>query len=423
VAGDTLFTPTTSAAGTTLDSDVQNVVEMSDGSLFALHSSGVLSSFQGGSWNVADTNVTQIAVAPDATGAPSLFDLEGSGYLYEMVPGVRWQLVDSGVAQIVAAPDPSGHTALFDFNRNGVLYKMTGSGWQAIGSGVTQIVAITSTPGQTSLFDLTSNGILYEMNSSGPSSWTQVGTSGVVAADGTVWYLGTANADASGDHPIYQLQSNGNLSLIPGSAQQLSVSGGALAAVTAQGGLSILTAQGLTPVLQNVQGLTPLGNGQFAIGVGGLLRADVAVSGASANAITLTFSNVQVDLGYLGGALNAFVGQLANVTSRLAPLYTPLSGTQGFSRILNRAGVQTDLSPAGLLILGLDAMGDAQAAAAIQELWTVYQAVTQVANSLPAVPAGSLINLGNFTATVGPGGALQIGNLPGGDVFQQLGAS
>jgi hypothetical protein len=135
VASDILSTPTTSGS-LTVDSDVQKIVEMSDGTPYALHGNGILSRSQAGSWQVSDTTVTQIAAAPDSAGRTALFDLNSAGNLSELTSG-GWSRIDSTITQIAAAPDRNGRTALFELNTNGNLYQMTGVGLAPVDSTIT----------------------------------------------------------------------------------------------------------------------------------------------------------------------------------------------------------------------------------------------------------------------------------------------
>jgi hypothetical protein len=125
---------------------------------------------------------------------------------------------------------------LYDLVSNHHLYELVTGGWESIDSGVAQIAAALDSSGRTALFDLKSNGILDELTTSG---WTQVGTSGVVASDGSIWYLGTATVDSAGDHGINCLN-QGQVSSIPGSALQLTTVNGLISAVGAGGATTIL---------------------------------------------------------------------------------------------------------------------------------------------------------------------------------------
>ncbi len=64
------------------------------------------------------------------------------------------------------------------------------------------------------------------------TAWTQ--QSGIVAADDSAWFLGTATVDKAGDHAIYRF-ANGKLTQMPGSASVLTSGRGVFFATTAAG--------------------------------------------------------------------------------------------------------------------------------------------------------------------------------------------
>jgi hypothetical protein len=47
-----------------------------------------------------------------------------------------------------------------------------------------------------------------------PASWVQIGQSAVNASDGSIWFLGTATVDKAGDHAIYRLDRNGQMTQV-----------------------------------------------------------------------------------------------------------------------------------------------------------------------------------------------------------------
>jgi hypothetical protein len=97
----------------------------------------------------------------------------------------------------------------------------------------------------------------------------------------------------------------------------------------------------------------------------------------------------------------------------------PLSQLGGFGDILSRAGIHTNINLGDLLATALDLTGHGDAGSALRQFGGVVQAI----NGLPTFPAGSTVNLGDFTATVTAGGALRLGDLPGGSLLQQLGGA
>lgn len=143
----------------------------------------------------------------------------------------------------------------------------------------------------------------------------------VAGSGGTTWFLGFNSADSAGDHHLYELQANGTLAMIAGLATQLSASGGTPATTNAQGGLSVLTPQGLVSVFKGLQGLTAVGNGEFAITVGSWLTADVSFTATTNGNVNVTFSDIELNTGtFFGGLLAPIFKDAATIGSALAPL-------------------------------------------------------------------------------------------------------
>lgn len=237
------------------------------------------------------------------------------------------------------------------------------------------------------------------------------------ASDGSIWFLGTTTVDSAGDHPILQFH-NGTLSAASVSAKQFSVSGGTLAALNANGGLSILTAQGFVSVLQNVQGLTSLGNGGFAVQIGSLLKADIAVTKAASGAVTLSFTQVQLNVGPLGGSLNSFIQSLQNVSQTLNPLFAPIPGLQNLA---NEIGYKGSVDLASLLQTAAEADPDlGSQASSVTDALAQLQSLDNVINALPKVNGSWMpLSSASFTATIS-GNSLSINGLAG-NLLQQLG--
>jgi hypothetical protein len=99
--------------------------------------------------------------------------------------------------------------------------ELTASGLPTIDTTVTQIAAAPDFAGRTGLFDLKSSGSLSEVTTSGLQ---QVGTSGVVASDGSIWFLGAATVDSAGNCAVYRL-STARLTQMPCDGTNLTVNG------------------------------------------------------------------------------------------------------------------------------------------------------------------------------------------------------
>ncbi len=287
----------------------------------------------------------------------------------------------------------------------------------AIKTVATGVIELGTTPlGQVDY--MTTNGAVEQSTTAG--GWTAVGVSGVTAPDGSGWFLGTTVVDGLGNRDIYRF-SNGQAYQIPGLADQLQVINGTLSVVTGGGGLSITVNGKPVPIFKNVSGVGPgkiIGTSHVIFG--SWLQADVAMKpDPSTGAVDLTFYDVQINAGPLVDMVNTFVGNLQGMTKPLSQVFTPLTQLPGFSQIMSRAGIKTNITLADLLGDGLDATGHSDAANALQQLGSVVQAV----DAVPYFPSGSWVNLGNFTATATGGGAIDLGSLPGGDLLQQLGGA
>ena len=263
-----------------------------------------------------------------------------------------------------------------------------------------------------------SNGTV-EQSTTG-SGWTMVGVSGVTATDGSGWFLGVTVVDGQGNRDIYRF-SNGQAYQIPGLATQLQVSGGSLVVVTGGGGLNIATSKGSVPIFKNVTGITPGPGNTFVVSFGSWLKADVAAAPDASGAVDLTFTNMQINAGPLVDMVKTFVGNLQGMTKPLSQVFTPLTQLPGFSQIMSRAGIKTNITLADLLRDALDATGHSDAAGALQTLGSVVQEIDQPWT----FPSGSWVSLpkASFTAAATGGSAIQLGSLPGGDLLQQLGGA
>jgi hypothetical protein len=275
--------------------------------------------------------------------------------------------------------------------------------------------------------------------------WTTVSNNVVQAADGSIWFLGTATVDSAGDHAIYRL-TNGQVTPMPGVASQLSVSGGTVSELNAAGGTSaislgnglslslqngnlyVITPQGQSLLaLPNVQGLSSVG-GQVTVQVGAVLRATLSAQADPASgAVTLRLTNVQVNLGSLGGIVNGLVSNLQSVLAPLSPLFQPLTNSPAFNFLFQQNNANGPLTLADILTSPtaqavLSAYPDIQAQAA--SLTSVINAVRPVWNflhSLPALPGG-MYTLGGVSITLPVGGAPTITGLTG-DLLNGLGAT
>jgi hypothetical protein len=287
----------------------------------------------------------------------------------------------------------------------------------AIKTVATNVIELGTTPlGQVDY--MTANGVVEQSTTTG--GWTAVGVSGVTAPDGSGWFLGVTVVDGYGNRDIYRF-SNGRASQVPGLADQLQIINGSLSVTTGGGGLSISTSKGLVPIFKNVTGVTAGPSGTYAVSFGSWLKADVSATTVPNSAVVnLVFSNVQINAGPLVDMVNTFVGNLQGMTKPLSQVFTPLTQLPGFSQIMSRAGIKTNITIADLLGDALDATGHSDAANALQQLGSVVQAV----DAVPYFPSGSWVNLkGSFTATATGGGAIELGSLPGGDLLQQLGGA
>jgi hypothetical protein len=148
----------------------------------------------------------------------SVFDLHSNGQLFLDSPDGTTQYLDSGVQAIASA----GPSSVFDLHSDGKLYRQDIGGRRAhLDSGV-QAIAGT---GGASAFDLHTGGKLYRQDISGGRA--HLGANGVVAADGSIWYLGRTAVDTAGDYAIYRL-SNGQPTRMPGMGTGLTMAEGSL---------------------------------------------------------------------------------------------------------------------------------------------------------------------------------------------------
>ncbi|HEV3232357.1 MAG TPA: hypothetical protein VG245_08890, partial [Candidatus Dormibacteraeota bacterium] len=247
--------------------------------------------------------------------------------------------------------------------------------------------------------------------------------------------------DGAGDYAIYRLGS-GQLTQMPGVGTQLSVTGGTVSAVNAAGatsaislgngiGLSlqngnlyVITPQGQTLLaLPNVHGLSSVG-GQVTVQVGSLLQATLSAQVSSGSGtVTLGLTNVQINLGSLGGVVNGLVGDLKSTFAPLAPLFQPLGG-QGLIKLAQQAGWSGPITLASILpdVSAFSPDPTVRAdALALENLISEVQPVWNLINGLPPLPTG-MYNLGGVSVTLPVGGAPTIQGLTG-DLLNGLGAT
>jgi hypothetical protein len=156
---DALYTPTDSR-GVSLAANARTVVETPTGTLYALAGNTVLESATGTSWQAVTglAPVSQLAIDP-------------SGHVYAIssnmiysISGTRATLLAGSVSRMLSLSSGAF-----------VVFKSDASVWQ------------------------TTNGNL-----------SQLGTTAITAANGSVWFLGLGTVDAAGDHALYQV-TNGQL--------------------------------------------------------------------------------------------------------------------------------------------------------------------------------------------------------------------
>jgi hypothetical protein len=132
-----------------------------------------------------------------------------------VVQGVHAHYYIDYSGQPTGVSSPSAQYAL---DSHGDLYQLNGgvlsvstsliSGYQSVPgmTGVTQML----TPTSGSIVVLKKDGSVWQTTG---GSFSQLGTSGVAASDGSIWFLGTASVDKAGDEALYHL-SNGQMTSV-----------------------------------------------------------------------------------------------------------------------------------------------------------------------------------------------------------------
>jgi hypothetical protein len=348
---------------------VRSTLSVHNGDLIALCADGNLfertRAADPSSWVQIDKNVAQIATA--ANGDLVVRETNGNVYEQEAPRAVNLPLIDNNVAQIATAA-------------NGDL-----------------VVVET-------------NGNVYEQVASRAVNLALIGTSAILAPDGSTWFLGKATVDSAGDHAIYRI-SNGEVGQMPGVGIRLSVSGGIVSVRNAAGGIILpdlgngtgLSLQGgnlifLTPqrtflVLQNVQGMTPLGNGAVTVQVGPYLQADLSFQWTTGTMPVVGFLDVRLNAGAL---LGPAIAELQKVTRPLEGVAEKLEAPLPVLSTISQWAGQGPYRASRFLG---DVTGNPGAAQQIDRFALAVEAI----NQLPPSPGDDWIDLGSFTAATGSG--------------------
>jgi hypothetical protein len=174
-----------------------------------LHADGTL-------WEDAGQRIGQVAagvqrLVPLNAGAAAF--LTTGGDLFSWNGQASPTRERAGVQDIALWPQDG---TLYNLDVGGVLEQRSAAGvWSRTNGALVQQMAL----GQDgTLYNLDVGGVLEQRSAAGV--WSRVGQSGVVASDGSIWYLGTAAVDGAGDCAIYRL-SNGLVTPVVGDAVSL----------------------------------------------------------------------------------------------------------------------------------------------------------------------------------------------------------
>jgi hypothetical protein len=182
-----------------LDSGVAKIAPYSSTSVFDLHSDGGLFVQNA---NTTRTSLTTGVQAMAQFGNDQVLYLTSNGKLFSQAAGAN------------PAYQASTVEGLAQFGPNQVLYSVSNGTMNSWAYGASPVYQASTVEG---LAQFGPNQVLYLTSSGTMNSWAygsvaqKVGTSGIVAADGSIWYLGTTPVDNAGDQEIYQLISGGQL--------------------------------------------------------------------------------------------------------------------------------------------------------------------------------------------------------------------
>jgi hypothetical protein len=199
---------------TALDATIMNVARSTATNgqpiLAFLQNNGDLLYNAGSGNGVLDHNVRSLAQMGGGA-APSVAWLGNDSTLHYYTGG-NYGIMANNVQQVIpGTADTAGDAGIYFLQQGGYLFLNAGSGNIPLANNVLQVVPRTAdAAGHTGVYFLQQGGNLSVNPGSGN---VLLGTGGIVAADGSIWFLGTVSMDGAGDQAIYQL-SNGQMNTV-----------------------------------------------------------------------------------------------------------------------------------------------------------------------------------------------------------------